>query len=97
LPLREESCVSCCSSGNRGEDKPWKYPTIFSSADVALITKSDLAAAVEFDEEAAGRNIRAMCPGMQVFKVSFKTGEGTAEFLDFLERLRLHTSAPVSN
>ena len=34
-----------------GEDKPLKYPTIFNSADVAVITKIDLAAAVEFDWE----------------------------------------------
>jgi hydrogenase nickel incorporation protein HypB len=38
-----------------GEDKPLEYPTIFNSADVAIITKSDLAVAVEFDEGAARR------------------------------------------
>jgi hydrogenase nickel incorporation protein HypB len=74
-----------------------KYPTKFNCADVAIITKSDLAAAVEFDEEAARRNIRTIRPGMQVFKVSSKTGEGITEFLDFFERLRLHSSALVSN
>ena len=36
-------------SVTEGEDKPLKYPTIFNSADVAIVTKSDLAAAVEFD------------------------------------------------
>ena len=36
-------------SVTEGEDKPLKYPTIFNSADVAIITKSDLAEAVEFD------------------------------------------------
>src|SRR5271168_2939163 len=51
-----------------GEDKPLKYPTIFNSADVAIITKMDLAAAVEFDEAAANRNIQAVRPGMEVFK-----------------------------
>ena len=40
-------------STTEGEDKPLKYPTIFNSADVAVITKMDLAAAVEFDEPAA--------------------------------------------
>ena len=40
-------------SVTEGEDKPLKYPTIFNSADVAVITKMDLAAAVEFDEVAA--------------------------------------------
>jgi len=43
-------------SVTEGEDKPLKYPTIFNSADVAIITKSDLAIAVEFDEDAAKRD-----------------------------------------
>ena len=70
-------------SVTEGEDKPLKYPTIFNSADVAVITKSDLAAAVEFDEAAAQRNIQAVRPGMEVFKLSAKTGEGMPEFLTF--------------
>ena len=43
-----------------GEDKPLKYPTIFNSADAAVITKYDLTAAVEFDEITALANIQAM-------------------------------------
>src|SRR6478752_5485463 len=39
-------------SVTEGEDKPLKYPTIFNTADAAVITKIDLAAAVEFDREA---------------------------------------------
>src|SRR5689334_19654694 len=54
-------------SVTEGEDKPLKYPSIFNSADVAVITKSDLAAAVEFDERAARQNIQAVRPEMQVF------------------------------
>jgi hydrogenase nickel incorporation protein HypB len=69
------------------EDKPLKYPTIFNNADVAVITKSDLAAAVEFDELLARRNIQAVRSGMQVRKLSAKTGEGMADSLEFLERL----------
>ena len=38
-------------SVTEGEDKPLKYPTIFNSADVAVLTKMDLAVAVEFDGE----------------------------------------------
>jgi hydrogenase nickel incorporation protein HypB len=59
-----------------GEDKPLKYPTIFNSADVAIITKSDLAAAVDFDEVTTRRNIQAVRPGMEIFKLSSKTGDG---------------------
>jgi hydrogenase nickel incorporation protein HypB len=71
-------------SVTEGEDKPLKYPTIFNSADVAVITKIDLAAAVEFDERAANANIQAIRPGMQVFKVSAKTNEGMDDCLQFL-------------
>jgi hydrogenase nickel incorporation protein HypB len=75
-------------SVTEGEDKPLKYPTIFNSSDVAIITKSDLAAAVGFDEAAAMRNIQAVRPGMHILKLSAKTGEGMLEFLDFLENQR---------
>ncbi len=75
-------------SVTEGEDKPLKYPTIFNSADVAIVTKSDLAEAVEFDAEATRRNIQAVRPGMRAFKLSAKTGEGVGEYLGFLaERL----------
>lgn len=78
-------------SVTEGEDKPLKYPMIFNRADVALLTKMDLAQAVEFDESAALANIQAVRPGMQIFKVSAKTGYGTEEFLDYL-RSRLAAS-----
>src|ERR1700731_462886 len=80
-------------SVTEGEDKPLKYPTIFNSADVAVITKSDLAAAVEFDEAAAKRNIQAVRPGMEILKVSAKTGEGMPEYVEFLERRRVRSRA----
>jgi hydrogenase nickel incorporation protein HypB len=83
-------------SVTEGEDKPLKYPTIFNSADVAVITKADLAAAVEFDEAAALHNIQAVRPGMEVFKVSAKTGEGMPEFLDYLERRRANSRAAAA-
>jgi hydrogenase nickel incorporation protein HypB len=72
-------------SVTEGEDKPLKYPTIFNTADVALITKMDLAGAVEFDLQAAHDNIQRVRPGMQVFEVSAKTGEGMEEWLHFLK------------
>jgi hydrogenase nickel incorporation protein HypB len=75
-------------SVTEGEDKPLKYPTIFNSADVAVITKMDLAAAVEFDEQLADRNIQAVRPGMEVFKLSAKMGAGMREYLELLERRR---------
>ncbi|MGA9813218.1 MAG: hydrogenase nickel incorporation protein HypB [Terriglobales bacterium] len=71
-------------SVTEGEDKPLKYPTIFNSADVAIVTKSDLAEAVDFNSEATRRNIQAVRPGMRVFQLSAKTGEGVEEYLGFL-------------
>lgn len=71
-------------SVTEGEDKPLKYPTIFNSADIAIVTKLDLAEAVEFNWDAAYKNIQAVRPGMPVFKLSAKSGEGMEEYLKFL-------------
>ncbi|HWF38272.1 MAG TPA: hydrogenase nickel incorporation protein HypB [Candidatus Acidoferrales bacterium] len=72
-------------SVTEGEDKPLKYPTIFNSADVAVITKMDLAAAVEFDQAAARKNIEAVRPGMRIVHVSSKTGAGMDEYLGLFQ------------
>src|SRR3984893_15040582 len=81
-------------SVTEGEDKPLKYPTIFNSADVAIVTKMDLAAAVEFSWKTAYDNIQAVRPGMPVLKLSAKTGEGVEEYLRFLAA-RLRQAAAV--
>jgi hydrogenase nickel incorporation protein HypB len=73
-------------SVTEGEDKPLKYPTIFNSADVAVITKDDLATAVEFDWEAARKSIESVRPGMQIFRLSAKSGAGIQTYLDFLAK-----------
>jgi len=71
-------------STTEGEDKPLKYPTIFNTADVAVITKMDLAEACEFDLQTARASIQAVRPGMKVFEVSAKIGAGMNEWLEFL-------------
>ena len=73
-------------SVTEGEDKPLKYPTIFNSADIAVITKMDLASAVEFDLDAAQRNIQTVRPGMNVYPLSAKTGFGMEVLLQRLSR-----------
>lgn len=75
-------------SVTEGEDKPLKYPTIFNTADVALLTKTDLAAAVEWDAAAARRSIDAVRPGMEVFEVSAKTGAGMEAWINSLKARR---------
>ncbi len=81
-------------SVTEGEDKPLKYPTIFNTADVAVITKMDMAAAAEFDQQAAERNIQSVRPKMRTLWVSAKTGEGLAELLDVFTRLRKPAEVP---
>jgi hydrogenase nickel incorporation protein HypB len=61
-----------------------KYPTIFNSSDVAIVTKMDIADAAGFDLAAARRNIESVRPGMQIFEVSSRTGLGMQSVLDFL-------------
>jgi hydrogenase nickel incorporation protein HypB len=71
-------------SVTEGEDKPLKYPTIFNTADVAVITKMDLAEACEFDLLAARENIQAVRPGIETMELSVKTGIGMNKYLEFL-------------
>jgi hydrogenase nickel incorporation protein HypB len=72
-------------SATEGEDKPLKYPTIFNSSDVAIITKMDMAEAAEFDLTAARLNIENVRPGMRIFEVSSKSGFGMSVVFAFLE------------
>ena len=68
-------------SVTEGEDKPLKYPTIFNTADLAVITKTDLAEAAGFDRDATHRNILEMRPGLEILEVSARTGLGMDDWL----------------
>jgi len=72
-------------SCTEGEDKPLKYPTIFNTADVALLTKMDIAEAVEFDRAAALANIQNVRPGMRVLEVSSRSGQGMDAAVELVE------------
>ena len=63
-------------SVTEGEDKPLKYPVIFRNADLVLVTKCDLAAAVGFDRAKALANIRQTAPKAEILEVSAKSGAG---------------------
>jgi hydrogenase nickel incorporation protein HypB len=71
-------------STTEGEDKPLKYPPMFHSAHVAIVTKSDLAAAAGFNRELALANLKRVSHHAEVFEVSSKTGEGMNAWLEFL-------------
>ena len=71
-------------SVTEGEDKPLKYPTLFNSADAAVITKMDIAEPCGFDRGLALRNINEIRPGIRIFETSAKTGTGMEEWLGYL-------------
>ncbi len=74
-------------STTEGEDKPLKYPTIFNTGDVAVVTKMDLAEVLEFDEAQMLESIQAVRPGMETLTVSAKTGIGMDAWVDRLVEL----------
>ena len=76
-------------SVTEGEDKPLKYPPMFHSADVALVTKSDLADAVDFNRDAALSALNKVAHHAHVIEVSPKTGEGMEAWCEeIVERAR---------
>jgi hydrogenase nickel incorporation protein HypB len=88
-----ESVRVALLSVTEGEDKPLKYPGLFNTADIAAITKTDLAAACEFNRDAARANIESVRPGMRIIETSVKTGAGIDEWLDYLAEKRRALSA----
>lgn len=71
-----------------GEDKPLKYPPMFHSADVVMLTKCDLSAAVEFDRAAAVAAIEAIAPHARILETSARTGAGIDAWIDLLVERR---------
>lgn len=71
-------------SVTEGEDKPLKYPPMFHSSDIAVITKIDLAEVCDFDRAAVHANIQAVRPGMKILEVSAKTGAGMDAWITHL-------------
>ncbi len=67
-----------------GEDKPLKYPPMFQSADVVVVSKVDLAQACGYDRDTALANIRRVTPKARVFETSARTGQGLDEWHEYL-------------
>jgi hydrogenase nickel incorporation protein HypB len=78
-------------SVTEGEDKPLKYPTLFNSADAAIITKIDIAEPCGFDRATALKNINEIRPGVRIFETSAKTGAGMGDWLAYLAEQRVHS------
>lgn len=68
-----------------GDDKPLKYPLMFSIVDVLLVNKMDAAGFFDFDLEAVIERVKQLNPNIQVFPVSAKTGEGFDPWIDWLK------------
>ena len=71
-------------SVTEGEDKPLKYPTMFHNSDVMLLNKIDLLPHVDFDAEKCKASARRINPGILIFEVSIKTGEGMDAWYEWL-------------
>lgn len=69
-----------------GDDKPLKYPLMFTVSDVVLINKIDTKSVFDFDDEAVVERIHKLNPNAEIFFVSAKTGEGIDAWCDWLRR-----------
>ena len=69
-----------------GDDKPLKYPLMFSVSDVLILTKTDVAPYFDFDFDACKRRARQLNPNIEIFEVSAKTGDGFEEWESWLAK-----------
>jgi hydrogenase nickel incorporation protein HypB len=69
-----------------GDDKPLKYPLMFTVSDVMLVNKLDAAEVFDFDLDAAAARARALNPDIEIFPVSAKSGEGFDALADWLAK-----------
>ncbi len=79
-------------SVTEGEDKPLKYPAMFSASDLLVVTKTDISDAVGFDRPALLAAVESVHPGMPVVETSARTGAGVDDLIDLL---LAHRPAPV--
>jgi hydrogenase nickel incorporation protein HypB len=73
-------------SVTEGEDKPLKYPVMFSEADCLLITKIDLAPYLDVDLDRLAENVHQINPNVTIIWLSAKTGEGLEKWFDWLQQ-----------
>ncbi|QNO14276.1 hydrogenase nickel incorporation protein HypB [Alkalicella caledoniensis] len=69
-----------------GDDKPLKYPKMFSTVDALIINKIDTMEYFDFDLEAVRKRVKEMNPNIEVFEISAKTGQGFDQWTQWLER-----------
>jgi hydrogenase nickel incorporation protein HypB len=69
-----------------GDDKPLKYPLMFTVSDVLLLNKIDYLELSDFDVGAVRERARRLNPNVQIFEISAKTGQGVADWAGWLSR-----------
>lgn len=67
-----------------GDDKPYKYPKMYSGVEALIINKIDLLPYVEFDMQRFRRGVETLNPGLESFPLSCRTGEGLESWLGWL-------------
>jgi hydrogenase nickel incorporation protein HypB len=73
-----------------GDDKPYKYPSMYRGVDTLIINKIDLLPYVPFDMEYFRRGVEILNPGLATFPLSSITGEGVDEWLDWVREYCKH-------
>ncbi|MBY6121905.1 hydrogenase nickel incorporation protein HypB [Mameliella alba] len=91
--LGEDGKVAILSV-TEGEDKPLKYPDMFTAARLAILNKIDLAPHCDVDLDLYEANLRRVNPGIEILRLSARTGEGMAEWIDWLRSHLADKSAP---
>ena len=79
-----------------GDDKPLKYPLMFTKSHVLIVTKTDTAAVFDFDIERLRERVRYLNPGIEIFELSAKTGEGVEAWENWLTSQIREYQRPVS-
>lgn len=79
-----EDCKVAILSVTEGEDKPLKYPDMFTASRLALLNKVDLAPYCDVDLDLYEKNLRRVNPGIEVIRISARTGEGMENWLNWL-------------
>jgi len=87
VPLGEDKRIVLLSV-TEGDEKPLKYPLIFKTSDILVVTKTDLLPYVKFDVGRVRRAARIANPAVEIFELSAVTGEGMNAFLDRIESFR---------
>lgn len=68
-----------------GDDKPYKYPAIYRGLDVLILNKMDLLPYIKFRPDYFKQGVEMLNPGLKTFPVSCTTGDGIADWLNWLE------------